>query len=126
MIEELRNKLLDRQHDRYNPETGEVEKLSAFSDEELQELLNSNGGNLRLAAAAGLNVLIEDDHKLEVWSRAAAGIDYQKLRRDLRDVARRYREEAVHDAFRDDDEMYKKKEATHSLEPNHRKIQLTA
>jgi hypothetical protein len=65
-------------------------EFAAFSDADLQSFIDSAGGNLSLAAGEALTSLIADRGRLVSWSRGDAKIDYDRLRRDLADVARRF------------------------------------
>ncbi len=65
-------------------------EFAAFTDEDLTEFLDSAGGNLALAAGEALTSLVADRSRLVTWSRGDAKIDYDRLRRDLADVARRF------------------------------------
>jgi len=65
-------------------------EFAAFSDEDLERFLTSAGGNLSLAAGEALTSLITDRGRLVTWSRGDARIDYDRLRRDIADVARRF------------------------------------
>jgi len=65
-------------------------EFAAFSDDELQEFLNRAGGNLALASGEALTSLIADRNRMITWSRGDAKIDYDRLRQDLADVARRF------------------------------------
>jgi len=64
--------------------------FAAFSDEDLQGFLDGAGGNLALAAGEALTSLIADRNRMITWSRGDAKIDYDRLRSDLGDVARRF------------------------------------
>ncbi len=65
-------------------------EFAAFSDDDLQSFLSSAGGNLALAAGEALTSLIADRGRMVTWSRGDAKLDYDRLRRDLADVARRF------------------------------------
>ncbi len=65
-------------------------EFAAFSDADLQAFLDHAGGNLALAAGEALTSLIADRNRLVTWSRGDARIDYDRLRRDLSEVARRF------------------------------------
>jgi len=65
-------------------------EFAAFTDEDLTAFLESAGGNLALAAGEALTSLVADRSRLVTWSRGDAKIDYDRLRRDLSDVARRF------------------------------------
>ena len=64
--------------------------FAAFSDAELQIYMDSAGGNLTLAAGEALTALVSDRARLVTWSRGDTRIDYDRLRRDIADVAARY------------------------------------
>jgi hypothetical protein len=64
--------------------------FAAFSDSELQAFLDGAGGNLALAAGEALTSLISDRARLVTWSRGDTRIDYDRLRRDITNVAERY------------------------------------
>jgi hypothetical protein len=65
-------------------------EFAAFSDDELQEFLDKAGGNLALAAGEALTSLMADRNRMITWSRGDAKLDYDRLRQDLADVARRF------------------------------------
>jgi hypothetical protein len=64
--------------------------FAAFTDSELQAFLDSAGGNVALAAGEALTTLIADRSRLVTWSKGDARMDFDRLRRDLADVARRF------------------------------------
>ena len=65
-------------------------EFAAFSDEDLERFLEASGGNLALAAGEALTSLIADRNRLVTWSRGDAKMDYDRLRQDLSEVARRF------------------------------------
>jgi len=65
-------------------------EFAAFTDGELQTILDSSGGNLSLAAGQALTSLIADRSRLVTWTRGDSRVDYDRLRRDISDVARRF------------------------------------
>jgi hypothetical protein len=64
--------------------------FAAFSDNELQAFINNAGGNLALAAGDALTSLVTDRSRLVTWSRGDMRIDFDRLRQDIAEVARRY------------------------------------
>ncbi|HDS30321.1 MAG TPA: hypothetical protein ENN67_04670 [Firmicutes bacterium] len=62
----------------------------AFTDSELQHFLDSSGGNLSLAAGEAIHALVADRTKLVTWSRGSTKIDYNQLRADLIEMAKRF------------------------------------
>ena len=65
-------------------------EFATYSDADLQSFLDGAGGNLALAAGEALTSLIADQGRLVTWSRGDMKIDYDRLRRDISDVARRF------------------------------------
>lgn len=64
--------------------------FAAFSDAELQQFLDSANGNMALAAGEALRTLVSDRARLVSWSRGDMKVDYDRLRKDLTDIAERY------------------------------------
>lgn len=64
--------------------------FAAFTDDELQKFINDADGNIATAAGKALEVLIADRERLVTWSRSSTKIDYDQLRIDLNDVAKRF------------------------------------
>jgi len=65
-------------------------EFATFSDIDLENFLENSGGNLSLAAGQALTSLVADRSRLVTWSRGDMKIDYDRLRKDLHDVARRF------------------------------------
>jgi len=64
--------------------------FAAFSDSELQQYMNSAGGNLALAAGEALMSLVADRSRLVTWTRGDMRLDFDRLRQDISKVAERY------------------------------------
>ena len=64
--------------------------FAAFTDSELGAFLAGAGGNLALAAGEALISLVADRSRMVTWSRGDAKLDYDRLRRDISDVAVRF------------------------------------
>jgi hypothetical protein len=69
-----------------------------FTDSELQAFLDGAGGNLALAAGEALTTLIADRTRLVTWSRGSTKVDYDQLRADLVDVAKRFTDQGHSEA----------------------------
>ncbi len=67
---------------------------AVFTDSDLQGFLDANDGNLARAAGDALTGLISDSFKLRKWSRGDNGIDYDRLRRELKGIADRFHRKA--------------------------------
>lgn len=65
-------------------------EFATFSDSELEEFLITAGNNLSLAAGQILTSLVADRSRLVTWSRGDMKIDYDRLRKDISEVARRF------------------------------------
>ncbi len=65
-------------------------EFATFSDTDLQAFLDGASGNLALAAGEILTSLLADSGRLITWSRGDMKIDYDRLRQDIADVARRF------------------------------------
>ena len=65
-------------------------EFATYSDDELGQFLTSSGDNLALAAGSALTSLVADRSRLVTWSRGDMKIDYDRLRKDLSEVARRF------------------------------------
>ena len=65
-------------------------EVATFSDSDLEAFLDSSGSNLSLAAGLALTSLVADRSRLVTWSRGDMKIDYDRLRKDLSEVARRF------------------------------------
>ena len=63
---------------------------AAFTDEELQAILDSNGGNINLAAGEALTTLLSSRTKLVSWSKGDTKIDYDRVRSDLKQIADKF------------------------------------
>jgi hypothetical protein len=63
---------------------------AAFTDAELQSFLDSNGGNINLAAGAALSALVSSRTRMVSWSKGDTKIDYDKLRNDLMANAKKF------------------------------------
>ncbi|MCK4721067.1 DUF2460 domain-containing protein [bacterium] len=72
--------------------------FAAFSDSDLQEFLDAAGGNLALAAGDALTSLLADRNRLVTWSKGDAKIDYDKLRKDIAEVAVKFHNQGVSEA----------------------------
>ncbi len=64
--------------------------FAAFTDAELQMFMDGAGANVALSAGEALNALIVDRTRLVTWSRGSTKVDYDQLRSDLMDVAKRF------------------------------------
>jgi len=65
-------------------------EFATFGDSELEAFLSSSGNNLSLAAGQVLTSLVADRSRLVTWSRGDMKIDYDRLRKDISEVARRF------------------------------------
>jgi hypothetical protein len=65
-------------------------EFAAYSDSDLQSFLDKAGGSLPLAAGEALMSLISDRNRLVTWSRDDMRVDYDQLRRDIAETARRF------------------------------------
>jgi len=79
--------------------------FAAFADSDLQAFLDASGGNLALAAGEALTTLIADRARLVTWSRGDMRLDFDRLRRDLAEVARRFVSQGASEAGAKADEV---------------------
>lgn len=73
-------------------------QTAAFSDAELKNYLLDADDNLYLAAGNALDALLGDRMKLERWSKADYRIDLATLRRDISDVAQKFKNQAMEES----------------------------
>ena len=78
-IADLRSKILDLESNEFAP---------AFSDEELQQMIDLHGNNIHYTAGHILFVLAENDDKLHRWMRRVG--DIEQARNDLREIGKKY------------------------------------
>lgn len=65
-------------------------EFAAFTDAELAVFLDEGRGDIRIGAGKALLALIADPARLKTWCKCSKGIDLDRLRLDLRDVANKY------------------------------------
>lgn len=65
-------------------------EFTTFCNTELQEFLDAADGSLATAAGNALLALNADQNRLTCWSRGDMKIDFDRLRKDITDVAERF------------------------------------
>ena len=80
-------------------------EFTAYSDDDLQEFLDEAGGNLALAAGNALTSLLADRNRLITWSKGEGRIDYDRLRKDISDTAKRFINQGMSESGASTDEV---------------------
>jgi hypothetical protein len=79
--------------------------FAAFSDDNLQGFLDEARGNLALAAGNALMSLLADRNRMVSWSKGEGKIDYNQLRKDISDTAKRYLRQGMSESGARTDEV---------------------
>lgn len=93
-IQQIRLKILDAEKPGYDP---------AFNDLELEAFINGSDGNIPIAAGNALTEMVDDPERLNRWSRGDASVDYEKLKKDILEVAQKFHNQGIADTDDTDD-----------------------